>query len=72
MWCEQATLERSWYVNTIVACCYSAKLCAHAARDFRSQQGHSRMVTRAAGSHPYPKLTVNVQCGLPELAPFIF
>jgi len=25
-------------VNSIVACCHSAKLCAHAARDFRSQQ----------------------------------
>jgi len=23
---------------SIVACCHSAKLCAHAARDFRSQQ----------------------------------
>jgi len=23
---------------SIVACCYGAKLCAHAARDFRSQQ----------------------------------
>jgi len=25
---------------SIVACCHSAKLCAHAARDFRSQQYH--------------------------------
>jgi len=25
-------------VNSIVACCHSAKLCAYAARDFRSQQ----------------------------------
>jgi len=32
MWCEQATIERSWYVNSIVGCCYSAKLRAHAAR----------------------------------------
>ena len=30
--------EWSWHVNTIVACCHSAKLCAYAARDFRSQQ----------------------------------
>jgi len=27
-------------VNSIVACCQSAKLCAQAARDFRSQQLH--------------------------------
>ena len=38
MWREQAIIEWSWHVNTIVACCHSAKLCAHAARDFRSQQ----------------------------------
>jgi len=25
---------------SIVACCHSAKLCAHAARDFQSQQCH--------------------------------
>jgi len=35
-WREQAVIE--WYrrVNSIVACCHSAKLCAHAARAFRS------------------------------------
>jgi len=32
--------EWSWHVNSIVACCHSAKLCAHAARDFRSQHYH--------------------------------
>ena len=37
-WCEQAIIEWSWHVNSIVACCHSAKLCAYAARDFRSQQ----------------------------------
>ena len=30
--------ELSWHVNSVVACCRSAKLCAHAARDFRTQQ----------------------------------
>ena len=25
---------------SVVACCHGAKLCAHAARDFRSQQYH--------------------------------
>ena len=30
--------EWSWHVNSIVACCHSAKLCAYADRDFRSQQ----------------------------------
>jgi len=38
MWCEQAIIEWSWHVNSIVACCHSANLCAHAAWDFRSQQ----------------------------------
>ena len=37
-WREQAIIEWSWHVNSIVACCHSAKLCAHVARDFRSQQ----------------------------------
>jgi len=38
MWREQAIIEWSWHVNSIVACFHSAKLCAHASRDFRSQQ----------------------------------
>ena len=38
MWRERAIIEWSWHVNSIVACCHSAKLCGHAARDFRSQQ----------------------------------
>jgi len=38
MWREQAIVEWLWHVNSIVACCHSAKLCAYAARDFRSQQ----------------------------------
>ena len=37
-WREQAIIEWSWHVNSIVPCCHSAKLCAYAARDFRSQQ----------------------------------
>ena len=38
MWREQAIMEWSWHANSIVACCHSAKLCVHAAWDFRSQQ----------------------------------
>jgi len=38
MWREQAIIDWSWHVHSIVACCHSAKLCAHAARAFRSQQ----------------------------------
>ena len=34
MWREKAIIEWSWHVNSIVACCYSAKLCAYAARAF--------------------------------------
>ena len=40
MWREQATIEWPWHVNSIVACCHRAKLCALAARDFRSQKGY--------------------------------
>jgi len=39
MWRKQAIIEWSRWVISIVACCHGAKLCAHAARDFRSQQG---------------------------------
>ena len=39
MWRKQAIIEWSWHVNSIVACCHSAKLFAHASRDFRSQHG---------------------------------
>ena len=37
MWREQAIIEWSRRVISIVACCHGAKLCAYAARDFRSQ-----------------------------------
>ena len=37
-WCEQGIIEWSRRVISIVACCHGAKLCAYAARDFRSQQ----------------------------------
>jgi len=43
MWRKQAIIEWAWHVNSIVACCHSAKLCAHAARDFRSQHKHWNM-----------------------------
>jgi len=38
MWREQAIIEWSRRVISIVACCHSVKLCAHAALAFRSQQ----------------------------------
>jgi len=38
MWREQAIIEWSSHVNSIVACCHSVKLCAHIARAFWSQQ----------------------------------
>ena len=49
MWREQAIIERSWHVNSIVACCHSAKLCAYATRDFRSQQYYSVVLLTASG-----------------------
>jgi len=36
-WREQAIIERLRRLISIVACCHIVKLCAHAARDFRSQ-----------------------------------
>jgi len=36
-WREQAILQWSRRVISIVGCCHSVKLCAHAARTFRSQ-----------------------------------
>jgi len=38
VWREQAIIEWSRRLISIVACCHGAKLCAYAARDFRSQQ----------------------------------
>jgi len=40
MWHEQAIIEWSRRVISIVACCRGAKLCAHAAQDVRSQHYH--------------------------------
>jgi len=42
MWREQAKIEWSRRVISIVACCHSVKLCAHAAQAFRSQQNPHR------------------------------
>jgi len=56
MWREQAIIEWSWHVNSIVACCHSAKLCAYAARDFRSQQnGAVVRMWRSCGVQPSHK-----------------
>jgi len=35
---EQAMVREIASMISFIACCHSAKLCAHAARDFRSQQ----------------------------------
>ena len=48
--------EWSWHVNSIVARCHSAKLCAYAARDFRSQQnGAMTRMWRSCGVQPSHK-----------------
>jgi len=48
--------EWSWHVNSIVACCHSAKLCAYATRDFRSQQnGSVTRMYRSCGVQPSHK-----------------
>jgi len=38
MWREQAIVREIASMISIVAYCHGAKLCSHAARDFRSQQ----------------------------------
>ena len=45
MWREQATIEWLWRMISIVACCHSVKICAHAARAFRSQ--HHKFITKS-------------------------
>jgi len=50
MWHEQAIIERSWYVISIVAYYHSVKLCRLAARDLRSQRDFSDSVTRVIDS----------------------
>jgi len=56
MWREQAILEWSWHLNSIVACCHNAKLCAYAARDFQSQQnGAVSRMWRSCGVQPSHK-----------------
>ena len=51
MWREQAIIEWSWHVNSIVVCCHSAKLRAYAARDFRSQQYYKQLFKSTAMSN---------------------
>jgi len=46
MWREQAIIEWSRWVNSIVASCHSVKLYAHAARAFRSQQNSTLYVDK--------------------------
>jgi len=56
MWPEQAIIEWSRRVISIVACCRGAKLCAHAAQDFRSQQnGTVTRMWRSCQGHPSHK-----------------
>jgi len=56
MWREQAIIEWSRQVISVVACCHSAKLCAHAAQDFRSQQnGAVTRMWRSCGVQPSHK-----------------
>jgi len=53
MWREQAIVREIASMISIVACCHSAKLCAHAARNFRSQQnGAVTRMWRSCGVQP--------------------
>ena len=45
MWSEQAIVREIASMISIVACCHGAKLCAYAARDFRSHQCQAKFLT---------------------------
>ena len=47
MWREQAIIQWSRHVISIVVCRHSVKLCALSARSFRSQQLHSQFCARS-------------------------
>jgi len=53
MWREQAIIEWSRRVISTVACCHGAKLCAHAARDFRWQHNVVEMRGNACSRYIY-------------------
>jgi len=53
MWREQAIIEWSWHVNSIVAYCHSAKLCAHAV--WSQQHGAVTRIWRSCCVKPSQK-----------------
>ena len=67
MWHKQTITEWSRRVNSIVVCCHSVKLCALAARAFRSQQytvsgvqrggTERRALASKVGCHPKGEIT---------------
>ena len=61
MWREQAIIEWTRRVNSIVACCHSVKLYALAARVFRSQQWLARAALLAGIAKTAPSKPCN-QC----------
>jgi len=61
MWRKQAIMEWLWRMISIVACCHSAKLCAHAAWAFRSQQnGAVTRILRLCCVKPSKKIVRSV------------
>jgi len=62
-------------VNSIVACCHSAKLCAYAARDFLSQQHqtYSLHIAAVVFAQTVKKLVLlQVQVRYPEMVALLF
>ena len=52
VWREQAIIERSRLVISIVACCHSVKICALAARTFRLQHHENqRSIRKSSNKH---------------------
>ena len=56
MWREQAIIEWSRRVISIVGCCHCVKLCAHATRDFLSQQLQSSSFYQVDFKHEQPQV----------------
>jgi len=61
VWREQAIIEWSRRVISIVTCCHGAKLCAYAARDFRSQHKHVAQSINKQSVHGPPTIQL-LQC----------
>ena len=60
MWREQAIIEWSRRVISIVACCHSAKLCAHAAQSIPIATPSTHLALSSCCSRPFHRRLISV------------